>query len=86
MRQAVPEPQDYAAFYFVDLPVFLDDVPVFQNGLQQAVQVTYDNPTIAANALGCDQLAALPEFPRYSYFFRYKPNGLIQFTPVQECH
>lgn len=86
MRQAVPQPQDYAAFYFVDLPIFLEGVPVFQNGLQQAVQQTYDNPTIAATALGCDQLAAIPEFPRYSYFFSYKPNGLTQLASAQECH
>ncbi|HEX8228069.1 MAG TPA: hypothetical protein VF826_02020 [Chloroflexia bacterium] len=85
MRQSVSEPEDYSAFYFVDLPIFLNGVPVFQNGLQQAVQQTYDNPTIAANALGCDQLAATTEFPRYSYFFRYKPNGLTPLASPQDC-
>ncbi|MDQ3930847.1 MAG: hypothetical protein M3328_17085, partial [Chloroflexota bacterium] len=85
MRNSVPEPEDYAAFYFVDLPVFLNGVPVFQNGLQQAVQETYRNPTIAAHALGCDELASTAEFPRYSYFFRYKPNGLTQLASARDC-
>ena len=85
MRQSVSDPEDYSAFYFVDLPIFLNGVPVFQNGLQQAVQETYHNPTIAANALGCDQLAAITEFPRYSYFFRYKPNGLTPLASAQDC-
>ncbi len=85
MRQSVPKPEDYSAFYFVDLPIFLNGVPVFQNGLQQAVQETYHNTTIAANALGCDQLAAITEFPRYSYFFRYKPNGVTPLASPQDC-
>ncbi|MDQ3706028.1 MAG: glycosyltransferase family 39 protein [Chloroflexota bacterium] len=85
MRQSVPEPEDYSAFYFVDIPIFLNGVPVFQNGLQQAVQETYHNTTIAANALGCDQLADMTEFPRYSYFFRYKPNGLTPLPSAQDC-
>ena len=85
VRQAVAEPRDYGAFYFVDLPIFLGDVPVFQNGLQQAVQETFNNTTITAQAIGCDDLAAQPEFPRYSYFFRYKPNGVTPFAAPGDC-
>jgi hypothetical protein len=85
LRNSVPEPEDYAAYFLVDLPVFLEGVPVFQNGLQQAVQRTYDNPTIAAQATNCTQVQAQAEFPRYSYFFRYKPNGLTQLASPQDC-
>ena len=81
----MPEPQDYSAYYLVDLPIFLGGVPVFQNGLQQAVQQTYDNPTIAASATDCTQLQAQTEFPRHSYFFRYKPNGVTQIASPQDC-
>lgn len=85
LRRTVPDPEDYAAYFFVDLPIFLEGVPIFQNGLQQAVQLTYDNPTIAAQAATCTQLQAQPEFPRYSYFFRYKPNGVTQLASPQDC-
>lgn len=86
LRQAVPEPEDYAAFYLVGPPIFLDGVPVFQNGLQQAVQETYRNTSIAAHGMDCERLQNTPEFPRYSYFFRYKPNGVTQFASPQDCH
>jgi 4-amino-4-deoxy-L-arabinose transferase-like glycosyltransferase len=85
IRQAVPEPRDYSAFYFVDLPMFLNGVPTFQNAVQEGVQLIYDNDTIAASAVTCDYLRQQPELPRYSFFFRFKGDGVQQIPGVAEC-
>jgi hypothetical protein len=85
MRRAVPEPEDYAAFFCVDVPVFMEGVPVFQNGLQEAVQGAYGNGSIAARAVDCGELRGRGEWPRYSYFFRYKGNGVTQLASHEEC-
>jgi hypothetical protein len=85
IRTAVPEPRDYGTFFFVGVPVFLNGVPIFQNGLQEAVQRTYGNTTVAAQTTDCLVLRTATELPRYSYFFQYKPNGVTQFATVGEC-
>jgi 4-amino-4-deoxy-L-arabinose transferase-like glycosyltransferase len=85
IRQAVPEPRDYSAFYFVDLPMFLNGVPTFQNAVQEGVQLIYDNQTIAASAVTCDYLRQQAELPRYSFFFRFKGDGVQQIPGVNEC-
>jgi hypothetical protein len=85
IRQAVPEPRDYSAFYFIDLPMFLNGVPTFQNAVQEGVQLIYDNQTIAASAVTCDYLRQQPELPRYSFFFRFKGDGVQLLPGVNEC-
>jgi hypothetical protein len=83
-RTAVPEPEDYAAFFYVDLPEAMDGVPAFGNGVQQAVQRLYDNRTLTAERTTCDDILARPEMPRYSYIFRFKGDGV---SPIEgeEC-
>jgi hypothetical protein len=85
VKRAVPEPENYAAFYLVDLPMFIDGVPAFQNSLPQAVQLMYANPTLAASAVTCDFLAAQTELPRFTYFFRYQARGVQQLPNEKEC-
>ncbi|HEX9987599.1 MAG TPA: glycosyltransferase family 39 protein [Chloroflexia bacterium] len=85
IRQAIPAPRDYSAFYFVDLPMFLNGVPTFQNAVQEGVQLIFDNDTIAASAVTCDYLRQQPELPRYSFFFRFKGDGVQQIPGVAEC-
>ena len=82
---AVPDPHDYAAFFYTDLPPSLNGVPAFGNGLQQAVQLLYDNSTIAATSLTCASLQQT-ELPRFSYFFRYEVAGdVTQFMDKAGC-
>ncbi|HYP40372.1 MAG TPA: glycosyltransferase family 39 protein [Chloroflexia bacterium] len=85
IRQYVPEPRDYSAFYFVDLPMFLNGVPTFQNAVQEGVQLIYDNQTITASVVTCDYLRQQTELPRYSFFFRFKGDGVQQLPSVSEC-
>ena len=81
----IPDPHDYSAFFYTDLPLSLNGVPAFGNGLQQAVQLLYDNPTIAATSITCTSLQQA-ELPRYSYFFRYEVAGdVTQFTDKAGC-
>lgn len=84
MKQAVPTPHDYAAFYFVDLSPDLNGVPLFQSGLQQAVQLVYDNSTLQAYSLSCEQLSQT-DLARYSFFFRFTGDGAEQFQSVEQC-
>jgi hypothetical protein len=79
-RTAVPEPEDYAAFFYVDLPETIGMVPAFGNGVQQAVQRLYDNRTLTAERTTCADLLARPEMPRYSYIFRFKGDGV---SPIE---
>ncbi|MEP6776281.1 MAG: hypothetical protein ABJA50_11870, partial [Chloroflexota bacterium] len=82
---AAPDPHDYSAFFYTDLPLSLNGVPAFSNGLQQAVQLLYDNSTIAATSLTCASLQQA-QLPRYSYFFRYEVAGdVTQFTYKADC-
>jgi hypothetical protein len=83
-RTAVPQPEDYAAFFYVDLPEAMGEVPAFGNGVQQAVQRLYDNRTLTAERVSCDNILARPEMPRYSYIFRFKRDGV---SPIEreEC-
>ncbi len=83
--RSVPDPHDYSAFFYTDLPLSLNGVPAFSNGLQQAVQLLYDNSTIAAASLTCTSLQQA-QLLRYSYFFRYDVAGdVIQFTDKTGC-
>jgi 4-amino-4-deoxy-L-arabinose transferase-like glycosyltransferase len=84
VRQAVSDPHDYSAFYFVGLPDFMAGVPTFQNALPQAVQLIYDNPTLQVVPTTCEQLQQI-ELPRYSFFFRFKGDGVEQFANRGDC-
>lgn len=85
IREAAPDPHSYAGFYITGLPVFRSGIPVFQNGLQEAVQLTYDDTSLAAHASDCATLQKTADLPRYSLFFRYKENGAQQFSIPQNC-
>ncbi|MEO8287771.1 MAG: hypothetical protein ABI670_15190 [Chloroflexota bacterium] len=84
-ERAAPEPNDYAAFFYIDLPATIEDVPTFGNGMQQAVQLLYGNKTIAASITDCSQLQAQQETPRYSYFLRYNGNGVDALPNKEAC-
>jgi hypothetical protein len=86
VHQAVYDPHDYGAFYFIDIPPALKGVPLFGNGLQQGVQLVYNNRTLAASSVTCAYLQAQVELPRYSYLFRFKGNGVQQLATKEECH
>src|SRR5439155_4577277 len=85
VRQAVPDPHDYSAFYFVDLPMFIQGVPAFQNSLPDAIQRLYENGTIAASSLTCDYLHRHVELPRYHYILRFKGDGAQMPPGVESC-
>ncbi len=86
IRQTAPAPHDYTAYYMVNLPIFREGIPVFQNGLQEAVQLTYDNnTTLAVHATNCASLQDAAGLPRYSLFFQYKENGAQQFSSTKDC-
>lgn len=84
IKQAVPHPPDHAAFYFVDLPPFIDGVPAFQNALPYAVQLAYGNPTLSARSVTCEQLQQVPPEP-HSYIFRFKGDGVTRLTDRTQC-
>ena len=84
VRRAAPSPPARAHFYFVDLPLFLDGVPTFQNALPQALHLLYGDTSLTASPVTCDELAGA-EIPEPAYFFRFKGNGLEQFASAQEC-
>lgn len=86
IRRAEPEPRDYTAFFFLDLPPVIEGVPAFQNSLPQVLHLLYGNTTLAGSAVTCDYLEAQPELPRYSLFFRFTPGGgAQQFSDVGDC-
>jgi hypothetical protein len=81
---AVPDPEDYAAFFFIDLPPGINGVPAFGNGIQQAVQLAYDNRTIAAGAASCQDLQGI-DLPRYSYFFKFVGDSVAPLASKEDC-
>lgn len=85
LRAAEPDPHDYTAFYLVDVPLFRAGIPVFQNGLLEAVQDVYNNTTIAAYSTNCATLQKQTDLPRYSLFFQCKLDGAQQLPTVQDC-
>jgi hypothetical protein len=85
VRQTVPDPKDYSAFYFVDLPMMLNGVPTFQNSLPPGIQRIYDNDTIDASAVTCDYLRGQAALPRYHYIFRFKGDGAQLLPGVARC-
>jgi hypothetical protein len=85
MRQAVPEAEDYAKFYFVGLPPAVMGVPLFGDGLGQAVQLAYgDNRTISAATTTCAELQTA-ELPSRAYLFEFKGDGVRLLAEKQEC-
>ncbi len=84
MKQAAPQPKDYTAFYFVDLPMTPNGIPTFLNTMPLAVQRIYDNPTLAASAVTCTYLRQT-ELPRYNFIFKYKGDGVRLLANMQEC-
>lgn len=82
--RAVPEPEDYSAFYYVGMPLHTDGIPVFGNGIQQAAQLVYQNSTITANFVTCSELQR-GELPRYSYFFSFKGDGVLPLANREAC-
>ena len=84
-QQAISDPHDYGAFYFVGIPATLNGIPLFGNGLQQAIQLVYDNRTLAASLVTCAYLQTQQELPRYSYFLRFKGDGVEQLGTKEEC-
>ena len=85
VHQAIPNPHDYGAFYFIGLPGTLGGVPVFLDGLPQAIQLTYArNQTLATYLVTCPELLRT-QLPRYSYFFRYTGRGVEPLARAQDC-
>lgn len=79
----------YTDFYFIDLPTFLDGVPIFQNAFPQALHLLYGDDSLSATIVTCEQLEAehLEERawitgPR---FFRFKGDGVEKFASEKEC-
>ena len=85
VRRAVPDPRDYSSFYFVELSPAIGGVPAFQNGVQEAIQLVYDNRTLEASAVTCDYLRKQTELPRYSLFFRFDGYGAEQLRDTKSC-
>ena len=83
--EAVPEPRDYSAFFFVDAPLSYNGVPTFVNTLPQAVQLLYDNDTLAASIVTCDWLREQPELPRFNHIFRFTGTGVERVASEEEC-
>jgi hypothetical protein len=72
MRRAVPTPVREQAFVFVDLPTEYEGVPLFRNGLQEAVQLIYgDDRSLQAGVVACADLRAGLPAP---------PDSALQFT------
>jgi 4-amino-4-deoxy-L-arabinose transferase-like glycosyltransferase len=84
-RAATADPNDYTAYFYVDLPTTLNGVPFFGNGLQQAVQLSYDNHTLTASATTCEALQQQAELPRYSVFLRFKGDGVEPLPDREAC-
>jgi hypothetical protein len=72
-RAAVPVPVRHQAFIYVGLPTEWDGVPVFRNGLIEAVQLQYArDPTLRAGIMSCPQARAAHPIA---------PDNIFQFTP-----
>jgi hypothetical protein len=84
MKQLVPNPGERDIFYFINLPPFMDGVPVFQNAFPQAVRLIYDKPTLLATTAECDQLQAAPNNVE-KYFFTFKGDGVREFVSKTDC-
>jgi hypothetical protein len=85
LRQVLPEPHDYGAFFFVDLPTNIDGVPFLGNVTEQAVQLEYENKTLTASSTTCSALEGQAELPRYSYIFRFTGDGVRELRSAAEC-
>jgi hypothetical protein len=81
----VPDPRDYSTFFYIDLPSTIAGVPAFGNGLQEAVQLHYDNPTLVATSTTCAQLLSQQDLPHYFYLLRYTGNGVTLLPNIGAC-
>jgi len=70
-RRFLPDPPDGTRFYYAGVPAFLDGVPLFGNGLQEAVQLMYDSSTLSAVHVTCD-----PPPPVGANLLRFKGDGV----------
>jgi 4-amino-4-deoxy-L-arabinose transferase-like glycosyltransferase len=84
-REAVPEPRDYTTFFLVDAPLTYNGVPTFVNTLPQAVQLLYENDTLAASIVSCDWLREQPELPRFNHIFRFTGAGIEKLASERDC-
>lgn len=86
LRQAVPDPHDYTAFYLVGIPATYNRAPLFLDGLEQAVELVYDdNRTLTATAVTCADLQQL-QLPRYNFIFQYGRERLTLLADPASCH
>jgi hypothetical protein len=78
IKRQIPNPPNYAIFYFKDLPAHWDNdlPPPFLGGFTEAVQMTYNNNTLEARARY--------DFPivenrlNQAYFFEYRDGQLVE--------
>ena len=79
-RRAAPDPPAGTRFLYAALPTHLNGVPLFQNGLSEAVQTIYSNPTLSASPLTCD-----PPPPPDAIILRFKGDGVERASLSQLC-
>ncbi|MFL5732050.1 MAG: glycosyltransferase family 39 protein [Chloroflexia bacterium] len=84
-RQAVQDPRDYTAFYYVGLPETVRGVPLFGGMIKDVIQLIYDNDTLSAFSVNCDYLRKQTELPRYNFLFHFKPDGAEPFATAGDC-
>lgn len=87
VKKAVANPEYSASFYFVDLPAFLDGVPVFQNSLPSALQLIYGNGSLDGFTVTCEEVQSirLKETKYSRYFFRFKGDGVRELGGGEGC-
>ncbi|HUS18012.1 MAG TPA: hypothetical protein VM536_23695, partial [Chloroflexia bacterium] len=84
-RAAVPVPVRHQAFIYVNLPTEWEGVPVFRNGLQEAVQLQYGrDPTLRAGIMTCPQVReAHPIAP--DSIFQFMAPGVRLIPDADAC-
>jgi hypothetical protein len=83
-RAAVPAPAPGQAFVFVDLPTEVEGVPLFRNGLQEAVQLAYgDDRSLRAGIVPCAAVRErLPAPPDSTLLFTRRGVRLLTTPPA----
>jgi hypothetical protein len=79
-RRFMAEPAEGTRFYYAGVPAFLEGVPLFGNGLQEAVRLVYDDPTLSAVHAGCD-----PPPPVGANLLRFKGDGVEPVLVADVC-
>jgi hypothetical protein len=59
-------------------------VPVFDNGLPEAVRLAYNDPALRVLPVTCDTVREW-SLKDEDLLFRYKPNGVERVTPGEMC-